>query len=229
MFKLMLLLGLALGASPAQAEVQALASIARVAEAEALQLGHSDAIAGLRAEAGALDPRLRLLACGEDLKARNAAGTRAGSRLTIEVSCAAPAWRVFVPVTLHARLPVLVAARPLPARTALSAADVRVVERELSGLPFGYFQRPSEIEGQEIMRPVGQGEALTPRVVRSRPLIARGQSVTLLATAGGLAVRAQGHALAAAGLNERIRVRNMSSGRDIEGIVRAPGLVEVTF
>ncbi|MEL7187378.1 MAG: flagellar basal body P-ring formation chaperone FlgA, partial [Pseudomonadota bacterium] len=58
-------------------------------------------------------------------------------------------------------------------------------------------------------------------------IVRRGQSVTLVASAGGISVNMNGVALTDGGLNQRIRVENMHSGRIVEGIVRSREHVEV--
>lgn len=196
------------------------------AEQEALRLVGEVTDTGTAASAS-LDSRLRLPSCSAALTTRAAAGTHAAGRVTIEVACPTPTWRVFVPVAIQARIAVMVAARPLAARTALTASDLRPSERDLAALPYGHFRAPADLIGQELVRPLTQGEVLTPQVVRSLPLVRRGQSVIVVARSGQLSVRAQGEALAAAGLDQRIRVRNLSSGRNVEGVVRGPDLVEV--
>jgi flagella basal body P-ring formation protein FlgA len=59
--------------------------------------------------------------------------------------------------------------------------------------------------------------------------VRRGQSLTVVARAGGMSVRTTGVAQADAGLAERVRVRNASTGREVEGIVRSGDTVEVAL
>jgi flagella basal body P-ring formation protein FlgA len=68
---------------------------------------------------------------------------------------------------------------------------------------------------------VQQGQLRAPAIVE------RGQLVTLYWQAGGLKVSARGEARSAAAADGRVRVRNLSSGRDVDGVVREDGQVEV--
>lgn len=213
-------------AGAARAADHPVEDIAAAAGAEALRLA-SPAARGLKVEEARVDPRLRLARCSRPLAAKAAPGGRAGGRTTIEVSCAAPAWRVFVPVTVAARLPVVVAARPLPVGRPLAAEDLALVERDVHALPRGYFTRPEDVIGLEVGRALGAGEALTPAVTRAGTVVRRGQEVILLARTDGIAVRMRGEALADGGLGQRVRVRNLSSAREVEGVVRSAGVVEV--
>jgi flagella basal body P-ring formation protein FlgA len=51
--------------------------------------------------------------------------------------------------------------------------------------------------------------------------------VTIVAQSRTLNIRADGVAVADAQIAERVRVRNRSSGREIDAVVRAADLVEV--
>jgi len=59
--------------------------------------------------------------------------------------------------------------------------------------------------------------------------VKRGQSVTLIADAGGITVRMAGRALNDGLVNERIKVQNLSSGKTVEGIARSAQVVEIVF
>jgi len=54
----------------------------------------------------------------------------------------------------------------------------------------------------------------------------RGQEVDLLADHGAIQVKSQGEALGDGAVGNRIKVRNKSSGRIIEGTIRSAGIVE---
>jgi flagella basal body P-ring formation protein FlgA len=58
-------------------------------------------------------------------------------------------------------------------------------------------------------------------------VIQRGDPVVLVSRSGGIEVRASGRALAAAGVDERISVENVSSRRVVQGQVLASGEVLV--
>jgi flagella basal body P-ring formation protein FlgA len=60
-------------------------------------------------------------------------------------------------------------------------------------------------------------------------LVRRGQRVTLIATIGGLEVRAQGEAIADAGPTGRVRVLNLASRRIVEGQVESREQVRVSL
>ncbi|MEO6369387.1 MAG: flagellar basal body P-ring formation chaperone FlgA, partial [Steroidobacteraceae bacterium] len=59
--------------------------------------------------------------------------------------------------------------------------------------------------------------------------VKRGQRVTLVASVGGLEVRAQGEAMADASATGRVRVLNLSSRKVVEGQVESGDRVRVSL
>ncbi len=217
------------GATDAADGSQPIDSIERAARTVAVaQAGAGDPAT---VEVHALDPRLRFAACQRPLEGSLAPGLHVGARLTVEVRCDEPRWRVYLGVTLHTVEHVVVATRPLSRATVLGPDDLGVVERELGALPGGFYRRPEELYGTLTSRMVGTGEILTPALIDVPPVIRRGQQVTVIARHGALEVRQAGVALADAGLAQRVRVQTVAgpAGRPIEAVVRAPDLVEVAL
>lgn len=214
--------------SPARAD-EGIESLARVADVARSAAAATTLRPASELEVGALDPRLRLPTCSSAPVGRASAGTSSASQLTIEVRCPAPAWRHFVVVRVHAEEAVVVAARPLSRLQVVGAEDVTLVPRDLSLLPGGYFRRVEDAIGRVAQRGIGPGEVLATGLLRAATIVHRGQPVTLVVQAGGLNVRAPGIALADGGLDERVRVRNTNSARELEGTVRSAETVELAL
>ena len=209
--------------------IQSVESIERAARSIAIaQLGGGDPAT---LEVQPLDPRLRYAACQGPLAGGMAPGMRAAARMTVEVRCDAPRWRVYIGMTLHTVERVVVTTRPLTRLAVLGPDDLAVVEREISLLPGGFYRSPQALYGTLTGRVIGAGEVLTPNLIQVPPLIRRGQQVTVVARHGGLEVRQSGTALADGGLEQRIRVTTGAGGaaRPVEGVVRAADLVEVAL
>jgi flagella basal body P-ring formation protein FlgA len=73
------------------------------------------------------------------------------------------------------------------------------------------------------------GTALTPRSLKQQKIVQRGEQVILVAQAGSMEVRMNGMAMEDATLGDKIKVKNSSSNRVVEGVVQAPGVVQVTM
>jgi flagella basal body P-ring formation protein FlgA len=78
-----------------------------------------------------------------------------------------------------------------------------------------------------LRRPLAAGAVLTPAMLTDVPLVTRGQQVTLEVGADTMNIRMAGEALDEAALGQRVRVRNLSSERVVEGVVRSAQVVEV--
>jgi flagella basal body P-ring formation protein FlgA len=179
---------------------------------------------------GPVDPRLRLQRCSSAPEAFEPPGGRSLGRTTVGVRCAGPRpWTLYVPAEIAVYGPTLVAARALQRGEELGAADVRVVEQDLGSLPPGSLSVATEAVGKRLKRSIAAGTPVTSSMLKVTQLVRRGQAVVLLAKAGGVQVRSAGKALDSAAKGERVRVENSTSGRVVEGIVVAEGVVQVSL
>ena len=183
---------------------------------------------GRRLIVGPLDERLRLSRCAEDLSAQAAPGTALRDRLLVQVSCAAPSpWRTYVPARIAGVGRAVALKRPMLGGQLLTDADLVTVEGDAARFPLGYYQDPAEVTGATLRRATAGGVVLSNQMLQAAGGIARGQAVTLLADADGVAVRMGGRALSDGAVNQRVKVRNDSSGRIVEGIARSQQVVEI--
>lgn len=177
--------------------------------------------------AGAIDARTRLAACRQPVVFELPPGQRYGSRASIMARCPdQPGWRLLWPVAIQARTEVLVARQALPAGSTLDERHVMRQLRDVASLPQGAV-RPDQAEGLQTRMAVTAGSVIAQAQVRPVPLVRRGQQVMLRVEGNGISIGMAGEALADAGIGETVRVRNLSSGRQLEGMVSASGDVEV--
>jgi len=81
----------------------------------------------------------------------------------------------------------------------------------------------------EVVRTVQTGEVLTPRVIRPRIVIKRGELVTLLLEGDGFRITTQGQASDDARRGDTVRVLNVASKREVVGSVEGSGVVRVPY
>jgi len=178
--------------------------------------------------AGHLDPRLRLAQCSEALDPYLQSGSKTSGRLIVGIRCrGTKPWNIYIPVHMAIMEDVLIAARPLSSGRALTAADLQLAKRDVSGLLSGYATDPSAVVGQRVKRSVAAGKVLTPSQLRPAILVERGQTVTLTVAGASLNIEMLGKALMDGAANQRIRVQNIGSGRVVEGLVRSAEHVQV--
>jgi flagella basal body P-ring formation protein FlgA len=227
----LLLSGLATQANsqvvPASEAPQSLAAVRRAAEGQLrreLDAGRT----GVSFTAAELDSRLRVAACPTALVTTGKLPRGTQARVLVRVACNSRVyWSLNVPVDIHHATDVLVLRRAVGRGEIIRAEDVLVQSRELPGLTSPFVSRIPDLSGRLTRRPIPEGTAVTADALDAPLLIHRGQNVVLAARAGGLEVRAPGIALADAGAEQRVRVRNLNSLKIVEGVADTAGVVRV--
>lgn len=178
--------------------------------------------------ANPIDERVRMPACGEPLQTSIPYGSKASSRVTVEVRCASPKpWKIYVPVRAAVFRNVVVAARPLTRGSILAPDDIILAESDTSLLARGYITTNQHAVGHRLRRAVNVGDPITPGLLETPAMIRRGQNVSLEARSGALTVRMSGTAKSDGILGQVIEFENQSSKRLIQAIVRSPQSAEI--
>ena len=160
---------------------------------------------------------------------------RLASEWSGSVSAAVEIWidealhrTVFVPVKITQVVEVLVAMRALPRGTPISTDDVRVERREV-----GSGQEPlrdlSGLAGRQAARSIAAGEVLMAASVEQPALVKRGDVVLIVVEGRGLRAVTHGEAKEDGKEGQLIRVRNLTSNREVYGQVDGPRSVRVLF
>ena len=223
---LKLLLGLTLAALAPLAHAQTTQTIDEQHLRVYLQNELSGAVGRADITIGDVDSRLHLAPCAR-IEPFLPAGTRLWGRGMIGVRCLEGAsWSTYIPIHVRIYGPAVVAARGLSAGQALSPADVRVEEVELTREPPGVLNDPAQVENKLLLRTLTMGQPIRGDQLRARPVVVSGEQVKLTYTGGGFVVSAEGRALAPAVDGQSVRVQ-LQSGRVLTGTARAGGVVEI--
>lgn len=169
-----------------------------------------------------VDGALRMAACGQPLQAVPT------SPRTVEVRCVGePGWRLYVPVRVRREADVVVLKRPARAGVPITADQLTVQRRDMSGEGTG-FADPADLIGRTPRVGLAGGAALTEAdLAIGGRLLRRGDPVVLVSRAGGVEVRVAGRALGRAAPGGAVAVENIGSGRVIRGRLVEEGVVEV--
>jgi flagella basal body P-ring formation protein FlgA len=179
---------------------------------------------------GPIPPHIQLARCPEAPKPIVGPAPHMNDRVLVEIRCQGPpAWHLYVPVRIVGTAGVAVAAHAIVAGSVLTANDLRVEQHDMTELPPGYLDDPAIAVGRTAARPISGGAILSNQQLVASKAVQRGQTVTLVADAGGMSVRMAGRALGDAMVNQRVRVQNLSSGKVVEGIARSEQVVEIIF
>ncbi len=177
---------------------------------------------------GDLDSRLRLTACDQELETYDSPNGLNSGRGVVGVRCnGSKPWKIYVPVRIALMEPVVVARRALVRGQALDADDLMLSEVDVSGVHKAYFTRVEDVVGMRAKRSVGSGKLLHAGLLDRAKWVKRGNQVEIIAHGEGLQVRMMGKALGDGSRGDRIKVKNLNSGRIITGTVAAAGVVHV--
>lgn len=196
-----------------------------------IQTGQNGDATRLSIQSTTNPPDLLLPAGALELRVRG----RPPDELTGLVTVTVEAWvdgaltrSVNVPVRVSQRVEVLVAARPVARHVLLGAEDVRTERREMvSGQD--PLRNLGAIIGRRAIRGISPGEPMLAGMVEFPPLVRRGDVVVVIAEGQGLRATALGEAREEGKAGDVVRVRNLSSGREVYGQVEAERTIRVPF
>ena len=221
--RLLALAGIALMWSGSCLATGSLTGIARQAVLARFEMSGSRVVA----KAMPLDPRLHLAPCAVPPRSMLSDAVRPAPVISVPVQCPQPGgWIVRIQVSLQLYRPVLVTNRPLMRGDGLRPGDVHLEQRDVTRLGYGYLEDLRQAEGRTLARALPSGSVVTPFMLAGRNMVSAGDHVVLVANMGGIVVRADGIALGSGDDGARLRVRNQSSGRVVDAMVDAPGVVQ---
>lgn len=176
-----------------------------------------------------LDRRLRLNACDKPLTAYDSPNGLRPGRNAVGVRCDGnKPWKIYVSTNIATLESVVIAARAVSRGQLLTANDLKNEMHDTSRIHKAYYTDLESLLGMKAKRSIAAGRVLDANLVQRRQLVKRGTSVHILAGEGPLQVRMKGKALDNGARGERVRVRNLSSGREVTGEVIASGVIQVT-
>ncbi|WP_158527359.1 flagellar basal body P-ring formation chaperone FlgA [Pelagibaculum spongiae] len=178
------------------------------------------------AKAGKLDNRLKLALCQNPLETKTH-GKAQTTQQIVAVKCSQPSWKVYVSVKTVRTEPVVVVVNRLNRGDVISLSDIKIESQQTNRLRNGWFTRLEQVLGRTLKRGISSGQPVTGNHLQKNWLINRNQPVKLVANARGLSVAMKGKALSNAELNSIVAVKNLSSGKTVEGVVIGPGIVRI--
>jgi flagella basal body P-ring formation protein FlgA len=173
---------------------------------------------------GGIDPRLDLSACANP-EPFLPPGAKLWGPAMAGVRCKG-AWTVYVSISVKAMGDVVVAARNLSAGETLTQSDLSVRKLDLTRAAPGTLTEAALAIGKTMATGLAAGHPMRQEMLRSSPIIAQGQVVTVIAKGLGLRVSSEGQALTSASEGQAVQVRT-ATGQIIRGIARPGPVVEV--
>jgi len=166
---------------------------------------------------GQLDARLRLAPC-QHVEPYLPDGTRLWGKARIGLRCTqgTSRWNVYLPVTVKAFGPALVANGNLPAGSVLASGDLMQAEVDLAEESSVPVLSAEVAVGRVLARPLKAGQSVRQSHIKPRQWFAAGDAVTVVAQGAGFSVSGEGQALTNGIEGQPARVRT-DSGRVLTG------------
>ncbi len=177
---------------------------------------------------GQLDPRLKLTNCPLPLTTTLAPGSRFAGKTTVHLRCnSTRPWTVYMSAQIKLYGKVIQTGAPLTKGHILRKSDLISTEEDLSLIKFGYFTKMEHLIGKQLKRRLPQNKIIKASYTKAPTLVKRGELVTIIAENTGYSVKMTGTALNNGARGDRIRVKNISSKRIIEGTIKSAGIVSI--
>ena len=172
----------------------------------------------------AIDSRITLPACAK-LEVFLPDGSQLIGKTSVGVRCnEANGWSIFIAAQIKINLNLLISARQLPPGHILQEQDFTTQLTETTRT-IG-FSDPNQIIGKVLRFGITAGQILREDMLRLPYSVTQGNAVQLDVQGDGFSIRSEGIALNNASDGQIVQVR-VASGRPINGIARADGMVEI--
>jgi flagella basal body P-ring formation protein FlgA len=135
----------------------------------------------------------------------------------------------YVPFKVFETRTLFYAKRAMAKGNPIGIEDVDSKETTVSHSELVYPKDLEALLGKVLKKDVAAGTVLTNTILDSPQVIRRGEMVTIVGESKLLSVKAKGKAEEPGRLGDRIRVRNLSSGREVFGTVTEGRVVTVDF
>jgi flagella basal body P-ring formation protein FlgA len=137
--------------------------------------------------------------------------------------------RLYGTANIEVTQDIVTTARPLARHEIITAEDLRLTRVSLARLPRRVLMAPKDVIGKRTKRPLQAHAMIHAYEVETLPLLRKGDAVLILVESPLLKVSTMGEALEHGRRGETIRVRNVSSQRQVRAVVVDNKTVRVPF
>jgi flagella basal body P-ring formation protein FlgA len=124
---------------------------------------------------------------------------------------------------------IVTTARPLARHETITAEDLHVKQVNLAHLPRRILMQPDDVIGKRTKRPLQANALIHAYEVETLPLVHKGDAVLIIVDSPLLKVTTVGEALEPGQRGDTIRVKNVTSQREIRAVVVSKESVKVPF
>ena len=175
-----------------------------------------------------MDSRLKLPLCEAPLHAEPKESGFGAKQLSVKVMCPTGSrWTIYVPVSLSIYGDVAISTRNLQRGEKIQHGDFVMKRTNTSSIGQNFMDDAQSVIGMVVHRPIRSGSVIKAQDIKEPIIVAKGETITLLANQGALQVSSEGVALSNGKMGEQIRVQNAHSRRIIDARVVGAGRAEV--
>jgi flagellar basal body P-ring formation protein FlgA len=178
----------------------------------------------LKVQVGSIDPRSKLRSCPvlvhfEFLHELSRASN------TIQATCPqADNWSIYIPVRVNRFKEVVVASQPIYRGQRLSSHMIVKKLVDVSQIRGQTFESIQAILGATAKRTIAAGQTIAES---SFCIVCQGDQVNIIAGSGNFSVEMTGEAINDGQFGDRIKVRNISSNKIVEGRIEQAGVIRI--
>jgi len=177
-----------------------------------------------------LDKRLKLHKCALPLHAFWPPGASQSGHTSVGVRCNDDKpWKIYISAQIKQYQQVWVTMTALSRGTILDRSHVALERKEVSNSHREYFSIDQSPIGLLTKRPLRRGDIVQALSLEKPMAVKRGDRVIVIARINGLEIRTTAKALNSAAEGDRIKVQNLSSKKELEGILHKNSVVHVNI
>lgn len=170
------------------------------------------------------------LACDTDVEMVPAQPNgRLWGRVSYELSCPSPAWRIRARADVKLNLAVVVSARTLGKEEKLTADTMTLKTRDVSRIFTDFVTDKRQLSGRQLIRRVRSGQPLSLAMTAEPYWVEANGRILIRINQGGIVASMPGLSLDNGSKGDAVRVRNPSSGKVVTAWVVDRGVVETSF
>ena len=177
-----------------------------------------------------LDKRLQLHRCEIPLQAFWPPGASQSGHTSVGIRCNDnKPWKIYISAQIKQYQQVWVTKTALSRGTILDRSHVSLERKEISNNNREYFSIDKSPIGLITKRPLRRGDIVQVLALEKPMAVKRGDRVIVIARINGLEIRTAATALNSAAEGDRIRVKNLSSKKELEGTLHKNSVVHVNI
>ncbi len=188
------------------------------------QLQQQFADDSLHVRAMPIDERIQIPSCPAPLTISASEDALAQSNVTVRAQCDATDWYLYMIVKATRMQKVVVLTQAVGPNTVLTEQNVELVEMDKNLIRTTTFADVETVIGARIKRRTRPGRPIVPSELC---FVCKGDSIVIMANAGGLQIKTTGIAQQDGNLGDTIRVRNSRTDKTVHGQVVDNKKVEV--